>query len=63
MQIGQQFKVVKLQMEHVLQIIMVHQQDNVFKMVQMVFGIQLLQILAVVMILILDFCFCFVIFF
>ena len=48
MQIGHQFKVVKHQMAHVLQIIMVRQQDNAFKMIQTVFGIQLLQILAIV---------------
>ena len=48
MQIGHQFKVVKYQMEHVLQIIMDHQKDNVFKMKQMEFGVQMLQILAMV---------------
>ena len=48
MQIGHQFKVVKYQMEHVLQIIMDHQQDNVFKMKQMDIGVQMLQILALV---------------
>ena len=48
MQIGHQFKVVKLQMEHVFQIIMDHQQDNAFKMEQMVFGVQMLLILAMV---------------
>ena len=48
MQIGHQFKAVKLQMEHIFQLIMVYQQDNAFKMVQMVFGVQILQILAIV---------------
>ena len=48
MQIGHQFKVVKYQMEHVLKIIMDHQKDNVLSMEQMVFGIQMLQILAMV---------------
>ena len=48
MQIGHQFKLVKHQMEHVFQIIMDHQQDNVFKVEQMVFGVQLLQLLAIV---------------
>ena len=55
MQIGHQFKVVKLQMGFVFQIIMVHQQDYAFKMAQMVFGIQLLQILAIVIVSILLF--------
>ena len=50
MQIGHQFKLVKYQMEHVLQIIMDHQQDNVFKMKQMDIGVQMLQILAMVII-------------
>ena len=48
MQIGHQFKVVKYQMEHVFQIIMDHQQDNVFKMEQMDIGVQMLQIFAMV---------------
>ena len=48
MQIGRQFKVVKCQMERVMQIIMVHQQDNAFKMEQLVIGVQMLQILALV---------------
>ena len=48
MQIGYQFKLVKYQMEHVLQIIMDHQQDNVFKMEQMDIGVQMLQILVCV---------------
>ena len=48
MQIGHQFKLVKYQMEHVLQIIIVRQRDNVSKMEQLVFGVQMLQILAIV---------------
>ena len=50
MQIGHQFNLIKYQMEHVLQIIMDHQQDNVFKMEQMDIGVQVLQILAMVII-------------
>ena len=46
MQIGYLFKVVKYQVEHVLKIIMDHQQDNAFKMKQMDIGVQMLQILA-----------------
>ena len=48
MQIGHQFKLVKYQMEHAMQIIMDHQQDNAFKMEQIVIGVQMLQILAMV---------------
>ena len=48
MQIGHQFKLVKYQMEHVLQIIMDHQQENVFKMEQIVFGVLISLILAMV---------------
>ena len=50
MQIGHQFNLVKYQVEHVLQIIMDHQQDNAFKMEQMDIGVQMLQIFAMVII-------------
>ena len=51
MQIGYQFKVDKFKMEYVLIIIMDIQQDNVFKMIQIIllaFGIQILAILVIV---------------
>ena len=48
MQIGHPFKLLKLQVEHAMQIIMDHQQDNAFKMEQMVIGVVLSIILALV---------------
>ena len=48
MQIGHQFKLIKYQMEHVLQIIMDHQQENAFKVVAMVFGASMSLVLAMV---------------
>ena len=54
MRIGQIPLLVKQRMEHAEPITQDHQQDNAFKMVQMVFGVQMFLILAHVNIFFLD---------